>query len=304
MRSRACASSTRARAASGTSGTAAWRHLPEAIVLEVCRYLDAAGLARLETARGLGDGDTAKRAWRAAAKGMSRGGLSMLPAKAFAAANARATALYPISYGLNRHVTFTLDQSSASLDEFVFSVGIFWRDQTGADCRATFDYMEGHVSRTFVMYSPSTFCFLCPDDAAGHNAITPLLLAAEREVNVAEVSLLAQMNAIRIRDGAAARIGRFEGSASDTGQVDLDDSGEKCSGLEFDEGTLEIFGTQYAAITQHAANCPAMTLHMHYNERTGKPVSFHSTPWSPSGNDVSEAEFAAHLHQMLDIVGS
>jgi len=234
MRSRACASSTRARAASGTSGTAAWRHLPEAIVLEVCRYLDAAGLARLETARGLGDGDT-KRAWRAAAKGMSRGGLSMLPAKAFAAANARATALYPISYGLNRHVTFTLDQSSASLDEFVFSVGIFWRDQTGADCRATFDYMQCHDSHDYVMYSPSTFLFLCPEDAAGHNAIAELLLAAEREGNVAEVGLLAQMNAIRIRDGAAARISHFEDGASDEGQVDLDDSGDKVSGLEFAE---------------------------------------------------------------------
>jgi len=46
-----------------------------------------------------------------------------------------------------------------------------------------------------------------------------------------------------------------------------------------------------------------MTLHMHYNERTGKPVSFHSTPWALNHDEMSDAEFAARLHQMLDIVG-
>ena len=78
--------------------SAAWRRLPAAVVLETCKYLDAASLGQLEICGKTSLGDKA-RAWREKAAGVTRGNLAQLSNKQLLAAQARVQALIPSSPG-------------------------------------------------------------------------------------------------------------------------------------------------------------------------------------------------------------
>ena len=71
-----------------TASRAEWRALPAAVVLETCKFLDAAALGRLEICGRGALGDRA-RAWKAQTVGVARGTLGHLSNRAFAAAHAR-----------------------------------------------------------------------------------------------------------------------------------------------------------------------------------------------------------------------
>ena len=303
---RAGAAASSARAASG----AGWRHLPDAIVLEVCRGLDAAALARLEIARGLGD--AAERAWRAATNAEDRGGLAMLSGKAYFAADARATALHPTSFEmawLGPAKKYTLEQSWSALDAFVFSIGVFWQDEEDPDeeesdeeepdiC-ATFDYMRADVPDRDLR--DWEFSMECPDEAPGHDAMAPMLAIRIGEVPPVEDGWdpIVVINVIRIRDGAACQIARFK----QTDGVETwsgDGTDEEVHKLSFEDTSLELFPEDERCWLRFRC---MLRLHFLFKAHTGRIASFHVVPVQEA-ESMNAGAFAGLLHQKLDAVGT
>ena len=113
-----------------------WRDVPRPVLLDnVCRYLDAAAMGRLEICGKNCLGDS-QRAWQAKAAGVARGSLANVSTKHVLAAQTRVDALVGSPFDDWQ----PYEDPEVNFDEFAFSVTLVWRED--GTKRASFPFMR------------------------------------------------------------------------------------------------------------------------------------------------------------------
>ena len=248
--------------------SAAWRRLPEAVVLDTCKFLDAASMGRLEVCcrKSLGDG---ARAWRDQMSRIHRGNLATMPPKKFLAAHARAQALYPSTADMTGVQAPFRPNESVSFDEFSFTVVLTYYSYsrvcpiTESFHLAAFEYMRftGNSDEIRVMTHSGElrdFKYFAPLIAAaspkaqGQSLIAPWLREAAQAPSDQAASRFVLWCAptltlicTRRSDGAAIKVAVFDpcdtelevyNCAHDDDDMDGNEPGVLC----FDHGPLLI----------------------------------------------------------------
>lgn len=248
--------------------SAAWRRLPEAVVLDTCKFLDAASMGRLEVCcrKSLGDG---ARAWKDQMSRIHRGNLATMPPKKFLAAHTRAQALYPSTADVASVQAPIRPNESVSFDEFSFTVVLTYYSYsrvcpiTESFHLAAFEYMRitGNSDEIRVMTHSGElrdFKYFAPLIAAaspkaqGQSLIAPWLREAAQAPSDQAASRFVLWCAptltlicTRRSDGAAIKVAVFDpcdtelevyNCAHDDDDMDGNEPGVLC----FDHGPLLI----------------------------------------------------------------
>jgi len=283
---------------------AAWHRLPAAVVLETCKFLDAASLGRLEICGRCALGEGA-RAWIEKAAGVARGNLAQLSNKQLLAAQARVQALIPSSskdvVGFAHNVR--RESEDVPFDEFAFTVVLSWEPDEGGvrGFRTTvFPFMRLIAKRTEMgeFNNLSSFTWF----PSGKDNVCPLL--REAAVAYAEDSDIlgfvdektprAYMICTRKADGAAVKVAFWD--ADNIEQEEWSDEGRSL--FRFDYGELMIGHGSSNDYDYH------MSLNVVFDRSNGQVIAFcsgvyHSEP-ELAGSNMSNEMFLALLHARLD----
>ena len=295
--------------------SAAWRRLPAAVVLETCKYLDAASLGQLEICGKTSLGDKA-RAWREKAAGVTRGNLAQLSNKQLLAAQARVQALIPSSPGGVVGFANNVRRWSEDVpfDEFSFTVVLSWECGAGLFHTTVFPFMRLIVKRDEMDDNSrfSSFAFVPSGQGAADNS-SPLLreavVASAEGTEVGDFKTFftprAYMICTRKADGAAVKVAFWDTDCFDEDyyddMVDMSSDPDGSRGncmLRFDHGELMI-GHGSSGVYDYY-----MTLSTVFDPSNCRVLAFcsgvfHSTS-ELAGSNMSNEMFLALLHARLD----
>ena len=281
-----------------------WRRLPEAVVLDACKFLDAASMGRLEVCcrKSLGDG---ARAWKDQMSRIHRGNLATMPPKKFLAARARAQALYPSTADVTGVQAPFRPNESVSFDEFSFTVVLAYNgrqrpgDPSSSEvCHsAAFEYMR-------FTWEQGVLKFVVSPEDRGQAEVMPWLRALAAKDSSDEARAFTEewwptltLICTRKSDGAAIKVAVFDTPSSDyrdgvaPGSLLTDD---RLVILNFDTGRLLI---------QHGTDiCDCdMMISVKFDQDTGRVLSISAGVYYGSGSDeMSNEMFYALLHARLD----
>ena len=292
--------------------SAAWRRLPEAVVLDTCKFLDAASMGRLEVCcrKSLGDG---ARAWKDQMSRIHRGNLATMPPKNFLAAHARTQALYPSTANVTSVQAPFRPNSDVSFDEFSFTVVLTYNfrevlsdPSTESFHSAAFEYMRltGNSDEMGDFASLAPLMCAASPIAQGQHLITPFLRRAAQMSSdhghhaaylfIEQWAPTLTLVCTRRSDGAAIKVAVFDSPQDENNALEI----YRGRGiLYFDDGELLI---------QHGRDVYDyhMVLEVAFDEDTGRVEAFcggvyHSTP-DLAGSNMSNEMLYALLHARLD----
>ena len=213
-----------------------WRDVPRPVLLDnVCRYLDAAAMGRLEICGKNCLGDS-QRAWQAKAAGVARGSLANVSTKHVLAAQTRVDALVGSPFDDWQ----PYEDPDVNFDEFAFSVTLVWRED--GTKRASFPFMR-MTDKTSEMADHGSLAhmfgehmFFVSPEAPGQDILAPRL---RREEDGWVPS--AFLTCTRRTDCATIRMAHFHGIYDGYDWATSDDI--KCVSL--DNGRLLVAGPLY-----------------------------------------------------------
>ena len=280
--------------------TVEWASLPAAQQLEVCAFLDPLSLGCLELCGSRQFEEARARAWKQAAEGTPRGVLATLPSdKKFLAAHTQLRSLYPTSM---RHAYSDImdiprdDEAHSLFEDFAFTFAISWEDDDGCFRTAAFEHMRCNDPRLMKRTGHiSEFMYAISDDAPGHDALTPILLASQEGFLDADDfpdywRPIATQYCTRKRDGVTIKIARWGGVTSDINEYSDLGPNRRLGSISFESGLVWLEHGQDVDETES-------TLNLLFEKNNGRLRAFGSSLYDDAEevHTISKSIFRALL---------
>ena len=265
--------STTGTEAHATPAAASLPSLLTEALLEVCAFLDAKSLGRMEVCGRIGG---LSRAWNMKADGVARGVLGPMPPKRLVATHARLRSLYPTSPRTG-HNLFVYSET-VSFDEFAFSVAI---SHSGCDTSdfhvSAFEHMRLIQDRSEMgdFDNCAQFAMLPPADASGQLAETSRLLreCADSGDGMTKYTSSHHLSVLlcctRKADGASMKVVEWISVADDS--QGFADPGNGSLYFEFGE----LFSSEDRRGHEETSTLDyVVSLQIHYDASTGRVLAF------------------------------
>ena len=273
---------------------ASWQSLAPETLLEVCAFLDAKALGRLEI---VGSIEGLARVWKAKADGINRGALGPMSPKRLVATHARLHSLFPTRARCTR-----LPWSpKPNFDEFAFSVIMSYTDPGGTFRVSPFEYMRliSDKNEMGSLRNIDQFVMFPSADARG---LSETLVDAEAYGDdvlafADDHDLSALLICTRKSDGTSIRVASFD---------QIDDGSRSLARLR---ECLACVWFVYGELFWHDSTLDVhLSLGMYFDTMTGRVVGFvpglNSCLPGRAGCDIDPEPFHALLRSRLQDAAS